>query len=140
MRYLILVTLVACGPKHLVVTWVSAGANTSERIEIESNGHGLYTSATDGVLEKNERLDLTKDQLGELAEVFRTHHACELVEDPAYKPVAGEAKISLELAFPDQRCKVVLWDLEWQRGRAKEITETMRSMRPLRVPRSSRTR
>ena len=50
----------------------------------------------------------------------------------AYKPVAGEAKISLELAFPDQRCKVALWDLEWQRGPAKEITETMRSMRPLR--------
>jgi hypothetical protein len=123
-----------------VVTWVSAGANTSERIEIENNGHGLYTSATDGVPEKNERLDLTKAQLDELAEVFRTHHACGLAEDPTYKPVAGEAKISLELAFPDQRCKVVLWDLEWQRGRAKEITETMRSMRPLRTPRSSRTR
>jgi hypothetical protein len=137
-RYLILIALAACGPKHLVVTWVSAGTSTSERIEIESNGHGQYTSATDGVMEKNERLDLTKDQLGELAEVFRTHHACQLAEDPTYTPVAGEGKISLELAFPDQRCKVVLWDFEWQRGHAKEITETMRSMRPLRAPRSPR--
>jgi hypothetical protein len=139
-RYLILITLVACGPKHLVVTWVSAGVNTSERIEIESSGQGRYTSATDGVPEKNERVVLSRDQLDELAEMFRSHRVCELTDDPAYTPVAGEGKISLELAFPDQRCKVVLWDFEWQRGRAKDVTETMRSMRPLRVPRSQRSR
>ena len=136
MRYLLLSALVACGPKHVAVTWVTTGTSTSERIEIESNGQGNYTRALDGVVEKDERLQFTKDQLDEIVEVFRSQRACELADDPAYTPVAGEGRITLELALPDLHCKVSLWNLEWERGRAKAITETMHSMRPVRPPRS----
>jgi hypothetical protein len=115
--------------------WVTSGTSASERIEIAANGEGQYTSAIDGVPEKDERVSLSREQVNELAELLRTQHACELAGDPAYTPVPGEGKTTLELAFPDQHCKVVLWDFEWQRGRAKEITETMHSMRPLRAPR-----
>jgi hypothetical protein len=120
--------------------WASSGTSASERIEIASNGEGRYTSATDGVTDKDERVVLSKDQLHELAEVFRTQHACELTGDPAYTPGAGEGKTTLELALPDQHCKIVLWEFEWQHGRAKEITETMHAMRPLRAPQGARGR
>lgn len=130
-----LVLLAACGPKPLVVTWATSGTHSSERIELESNGRGHYTRATDGVTEKEDDVVLDNDQLAELAEMLRAHRVCELVDDPAYTPVPGEGKTTLDLAFPDLRCKITLWDFEWQHGRAKEITETMRSMRPLRAPR-----
>jgi hypothetical protein len=136
-RYLLLIALIACGPKQLIVAWVSASPSAVERIEISSSGNGNYTRSTDGVQDKDERLEFTSDQVAELAELFRSHHVCEIVEDPAYTPVAGEGKTTLELMYPDMRCKVTLWDLEWQR-REKDITETMRSMRPLKVPRSQR--
>lgn len=139
MRYLLLVALVACASKQPVVTWVSSGTSESERIEIPSSGYGRYTSASNGVAEKDVSVILSKDQLNELAEMFRTQRVCELADDPAYKPAPGEGRTTLELALPDQHCKVALWDFEWQHGRAKDITETMRSMRPLRQPRPPRS-
>jgi hypothetical protein len=138
-RYLLLVALVACASKHPVVTWVSSGTSASERIEIPSSGYGRYTSASNGVAEKDESVILSNDQLNELAELFRTQRVCELADDPAYKPAPGEGRTTLELAFPDQHCKVSLWDFAWQHGRAKDITETMHSMRPLRQPRPARS-
>lgn len=132
MRYLSLIALVACTPKHPVVTWGSSSMGMSERIEIAGDAQGSYTHTTNGVEDKNERLSFTNDQFRELIELFRTQHACELAHDPTYTPVPDEGQTTLELAFPDQHCKIVLWDAEWQRGPAREITETMHSMRPLR--------
>jgi len=137
-RYLLLVTLVACGPKPAVVMWTTTTASTTEHLELTSGGRGQYTTARDGVKDKDEPVALSTDQISELAELFRAQHACELTSDPAYTPVPDEGKTTLELAFPDQRCKVVLWDLEWQHGRAREIADTMRSMRPLRSQRPER--
>ena len=138
MKYLIVVTLVACASKHPVVMWASEGSSVSEHIEIASNGEGSYRSANNGVPDKDERVILTTDQVSELAEMFRAQRACELADDPAYTPQPGEGKTTLVLAFPDQHCKVVLWDFQWQHGRGKDITETMHSMRPLRPPRPPR--
>jgi hypothetical protein len=87
---------------------------------------------------KEQRVQLTRDQIDELEELLRTRRACELAHDPAYTPSPEEAQTTLELAFPDQHCKVVLWSTEWQQGRAKDIAETMRSMRPLRPERTER--
>jgi hypothetical protein len=135
-KYLVFVMLAGCGPRHYVVTWATSGTSATERIELEASGDGHYTSATDGAPEKDERVILDKDQFNELAEMFRAHRVCELTDDPAYVPVPGEGKTTLEVAFPDLHCKVTLWNYTWRQGRAKDISETMRSMRPLRVPRS----
>ncbi len=116
-----------------MVIWGSARVGATERIEIISAGQGSYTHTTNGVEDKNERLSFTNDQLRELIELFRSQHACELAHDPTYTPAPDEGQTTLELALPDQHCKIVLWDTEWQRGRAREITETMHSMRPLRL-------
>lgn len=105
--------------------------SVTERIELGSSGDGSYTSALGGAQEKSERLTLTRDQFAELEELFRTQKACQLAHDPSYTPGPEEGQTTLELAFPDQHCTVVMWNAEWQRGSAREITETMHSMRPL---------
>jgi hypothetical protein len=115
------------------VTWGSSTQSTTERIEFASGGEGSYTHTSNGVEDKHERVSLTKDQLHELLELFRTQHACELAHDPTYTPAPDEGQTTLELALPDQHCKIVLWDTEWLRGPARDITETMRSMRPVRL-------
>lgn len=138
MRYLLLLSLAACGPTRVVVKWWSTGAGTNERIEIKNSGHGNYTSTDNGVVEKDELVILTDDQVRELDELFRNQGACQLHHDPEYQPRSDEGQTTLELAFPDQTCKVVLWNTEWNRGRAQSITETMRSMRPLRLQNTTR--
>ena len=138
MRYLLLLSLAACGPSRVVVKWWSTGAGTNERIEIKSSGHGNYTSTNNGVVEKDELVILTDDQVHELDELFLGQGACQLHHDPEYTPRSDEGQTTLELAFPDQTCKVVLWNTEWDRGRAQSIAETMRSMRPLRLQKTTR--
>src|SRR5262245_24571697 len=138
MRYLPLlaITLAACGPKQPVVTWARTGTGVTERIELLSSGDGNYTSSINGV-DKNERVVLSKDQVNELDELLRSKRACELSHDPAYTPGPEEGQTTLELAFPGLTCKVVMSTFEWQQGSAKEIAETMQSMRPLRlIPRT----
>lgn len=132
MRYLLLLALLGCGSGKPVVRWTSTGVGTQESIEIKSSGDGSYTSTINGVESRNERVILTRSQVDELNELFRTQGACQLAHDPAYTPVPDEGQTTLELAFPDQTCKVKLWNIEWEHGRAQPITETMRSMRPLR--------
>jgi len=113
--------------------WGSSSLSATERIEFTSSGEGSYTHASSGVQDKHERVSLTNEQFRELIELFRTQHACELAHDPTYTPAPDEGQTTLELALPDQHCKIVLWDTEWRRGRARDITETMHSMRPLRL-------
>ena len=140
MRYLILIALVGCAAKRAVVKWATVAPKATERIELRSSGDGSYTSTTEGIETKSERVVLSPDQLAELAELFRTQKVCQLVHDPAYTPGPEEGQTTLELAFPDQHCTVVLWNTEWLRGSAKEITETMHSMRPLRPQGPARDR
>jgi hypothetical protein len=132
MRCLVLVTLAACSLGNPVVRWTSAGIGVNERIEIKSSGDGSYTSTVNGVKNRDERVVLSKAQVEEIDELFRAQGACQLAHDPAYTPVANEGQTTLELLFPDQTCKIVLWNREWDRGSARSIAETMRSMRPLR--------
>jgi hypothetical protein len=136
MRHLLplALTLIACGPKPLVVTWAHSGGTMTERIELTSSGAGHYTSTINGVADKTEDVILSKDQINELDELFRSKGVCQLAHDPSYTPVPDEGQTTLELAFPDQHCKVVLPTSEWQNGRAKDVAETMQSMRPLRPP------
>jgi hypothetical protein len=133
MRHLFLLALVGCASGTPVVRWTSAGIGVGERIEIKSSGDGSYVSLVNGVEQKNERVVLTHDQVEEIDELFRSKGACQLAHDPAYTPVADEGQTTLELTFPGQTCKVVLFNLEWERGNAQAISETMRSMRPLRM-------
>jgi hypothetical protein len=135
----ILLSLAACGPARIVVKWSTSGTDTSERIEIKSGGNGNYTSSANGAVEKNEQVILTSDQVHELDELFQSQGACQLKHDPDYTPRPNEGETTLELAFPDQTCKIVLWNTEWDRGRAQPIAETMRSMRPLRLQKKQRT-
>lgn len=132
MRCLVLLALVACSAGKPVVRWTSAGLGATERIEIKSSGDGNYTSTINGMKNRDERVVLSKTQVEEIDELFRTQGACQLAHDPAYTPVADEGQTTLELLFPDQTCKIVLWNREWDRGNARPIAETMRSMRPLR--------
>lgn len=138
MRPLLLLSLAACSPTRVVVKWWSTGAGTNERIEIKSSGNGNYTSTDNGRPDKDELVILTSDQVHELDELFLSQGACQLQHDPAYTPRPSEGQTTLELAFPDQTCKVVLWNTEWDRGRAQPIAETMRSMRPLRLQKPPR--
>src|ERR1041384_478248 len=131
MRHLLLLALAGCASGRPVVRWTSVGVGVNERIEIKSSGDGSYVSMINGVEQKNERVVLSRSQVAELDELFREKGACQLVHDPEYKPVPDEGQTTLELAFPDQTCKIVLSTLEWQRGKAQPIAETMRSMRPL---------
>lgn len=129
MRYLSLVLLAACAAGRPVVTWTIARSSGEERVEVRSNGDVEFTATNGGVKEKPETLRLTKEQVSELDDILRNQHACELAHDPAYTPGADEGQTTLVVAFSDQQCKVTLWHSEWQRGRAREISETMRSMR-----------
>jgi hypothetical protein len=129
----VLLSLAACSPGGVVVKWWSRGAGTNERLEIKSSGNGNYTSTSNGAVEKDEQVILTTDQVHELDELFLSQGACQLKHDPEYTPRPTEGETTLELAFPDQTCKVVLWNTEWDRGRAQPIAETMRSMRPLKL-------
>ena len=113
--------------------WVSSSKTTAERIEYTRSGNGRYTHSSNGVQDADESVSLTDDQFRELTELFRTQHACELAHDPTYTPAPDEGQTTLELALPDQRCKIVLWDTEWRRDPARPITETMHSMRPLQL-------
>jgi hypothetical protein len=140
MRYLLLLSLAACGPSRVVVKWWSTGAGTNERIEIKNSGHGNYTRTDNGKVEKDEPVVLTDDQIHELDELFLSQGACQLHHDPEYTPRPDEGQTTLELAFPDLACKVVLWNTEWNRGRAQSIAETMHSMRPLRLQNTARPR
>ena len=124
----------------MVVKWSSTSKTTSEHIEIKGSGNGNYTSSTNGVVDKDEQVILSSDQVHELDEMFLGQGACQLKHDPEYAPRPDEGETTLELAFPDQTCKVVLWNTEWERGRAQPISETMRSMRPLRPQRTTRPR
>ena len=140
MRYLLLLALAACGPSRVVVKWTNTGTALSERIEIKRSGDGNYTITNNGVVEKDERVVLTTDQVHELDELFLSQGACQLHHDPEYTPRSDEGQTTLELEFPDQACKVVLWNTEWDRGRAQPIAETMRSMRPMRLQKTTRQR
>lgn len=133
MRTLLLLSLAACAPPRTVVKWSSTGAGTNERIEIKGSGNGNYVSLNNGVVEADEQVSLTSDQVHELDDLFRGQGACQLHHDPEYTPRSDEGQTTLELAFPDQVCKVVLWNTEWDRGPAQPIAETMHSMRPLRL-------
>jgi hypothetical protein len=136
MRNLLVIALViavaACAAKPPVVSWVTSGTDLNERIEIQSSGHVSYTTTLNGAKQKDDLVILSSEQVDELDEVFRNQHTCELAHDPSYTPGEGEGQTTLVLAF-DQHCTVVLWNAEWERGRAQPITETMRSMRPLHV-------
>lgn len=140
MRWLLLLSLAACGPSRVVLKWWSTGAGTNERIEIKSSGNGNYTRSDNGKVEKDEPVILTDEQIHELDELFLSQGACQLHHDPEYTPRSDEGQTTLELAFPDQACKVVLWNTEWNRGRAQPIAETMHSMRPLRLQNTTRQR
>jgi hypothetical protein len=130
MRYLWLILLAACSPHRAVVIWVSARAGGEERIEVRSNGDIQYMATNGGVEDKPESaMRLTKDQVRELGDLLRSQRACELTHDPGYAPEVDESQTTLAIAFPDQQCKVTLWNGEWQRGRARDIADTMRSMR-----------
>lgn len=133
MKYLLLSALAACAPKLPVVTWVSSITGVTEHVQVRSNGDVSFTTSTGGAPGSAEHLSLEKAQVQELDELFRTQRACELAHDPGYTPAPDEGQTTLELAFPDQQCKIVLWNREWQQGRAREIAETMRSMRPLKT-------
>jgi hypothetical protein len=134
MRYLLLLALVGCASGPPVLRWYTTGTGLNERIELKSSGDGSYVSTLNGTEDRNERVILSTGQLQELNELLRTHGACQLTHDPAYKPAPDEGQTTLELAFPDQKCKVVLSNTEWQRGAAQPISETMRSMRPIKMP------
>lgn len=134
MRYLLLLAVAGCASGPPVVRWTTSGTGLNERIELKSSGDGSYVSSLNGVVERNERVILSSAQIDELNQLLRTQGACTLTHEPDYKPAPGEGQTTLELAFPDQKCKVVLSNTEWQRGRAQAITETMRSMRPLKMP------
>jgi hypothetical protein len=129
MRYLCLIALAACGSGRPVVTWTVTRAMSQERVEIREGGEIVFTATNGGVEEKPESLRLTKDQVSELGEILRNQHACQLAHDPAYSPTPDEGQITMMIAFSDLQCKVTMFASEWLRGRAHEISETMRSMR-----------
>lgn len=109
-----------------------------ERIELTSNGRGNYSTVSSGVAQPSQEVVLSKDQINELDEMMRNKNVCKFAHDPAYTPQPDEGETTLELSFPDQRCKVVLWNREWQNGPALDISETMRSMRPRGTPKPRR--
>ena len=129
MRYLSLIVLAACGSSRPVVTWTVARATSQERVEVREDGEIVFTATNGGVEEKPESLRLSKDQVSELGDILRSQRACELAHDPAYTPTPDEGQITMVIAFENQSCKVTMFASEWLRGRAHEISETMRSMR-----------
>jgi hypothetical protein len=137
MRHVLLLALAACGAKPTVATWTTTGPGLNERIEVQRDGHVKYTSSVNGVENRSEEVALNKEQVEEIDELFRSHDACKLAHDPAYTPQPDEGKTTLVLAFPEQRCTIELWNREWERPAALPVSETMRSMRPLRGQRPS---
>lgn len=129
---LVIITLAGCAPPRPVVTWVSTITGLNERVEVRSNGDVRYTTTSRGVTGRPQELKLSKEQVEELGDLLRTQRACELAHDPSFTPMPDEGQTTLEVAFPDMRCKIVLWNREWQRDRSREIVDTLRSMRPLR--------
>lgn len=136
MKYVLLLGLVACGSHQTVVVWgrASTGPEEVAQVEVGSNGESRYVTLANGVETASERVVLSKDQVRELDEMIREKHACELVHDPAYTPAPDEIQLTLDVRFPDQRCKVTLYELEWRRSPARDVAETMRSMRPIHKP------
>src|ERR1043165_6222250 len=129
MRYLSLILLAACGSSRPVVTWTGARPTSEGRVEVRESGETVFTATNGGVGGKPESLRMEKDQVSELGDLLRSQHACERAHDPAYTPTPDEGQITLLIAFSDQHCKVTMSAGEWLRGRAPEISETMRSMR-----------
>lgn len=134
MRHLFLFAVVgalaACGATHPAVVWSAQGTGETTTITIDNHGVGQFTATVDGVLDDDEQLAFTKGQLHELVELYRSHGVCEMSHDPAYKPVENEGQTTVKLDAEDLHCEITLYDLEWQK-KAKDIVETMRSMRPL---------
>lgn len=124
-----LVLLAACAPARPVVMWTTTRASREDRVEIRDNGDVIYTIIRNGVTERSESIRLTSEQVDELGDVLRSQRACELAHEPDYTPGADEAQTTLAITYPDLHCKVTLWHTEWQRGRARDISDTMRSMR-----------
>jgi hypothetical protein len=134
-RHALLLALAGCGAaKTPVVTWISSSGPVVERIELQSNGNGKYLNAINGVAHPTQEVILSRDQIDELADIMRAKNVCKFSHDPAYTPQPDEGQTSLEIAFPDQHCKVMLWNREWLQGPALDISETMRSMRPVQPP------
>jgi hypothetical protein len=130
----VLISLAGCGSSHPVVVWGGAASGINERIVIGSSGESNYAIINDGVSDEPERLVLSRSQVSELGDMLRGHDACKLAHDPAYQPSADEGQTTLQLSFDDLKCSVTLYDLEWQRDAAREITETMLSFRPHHKP------
>jgi hypothetical protein len=131
-RYLVVAVLAACAPKPLVVHWAATRPTITERIEIRSDGEARYKTSSPGQPDTDERVVLSRDQLQELGEMFRARQACALPHDTTDTPPPGEATITLELNFPDQRCKLTLSEPEWRNGPAHDLAQTMDSIRPAR--------
>src|SRR5690242_12057305 len=113
MRCLSLDLLAACTPARPVAMWTVARPGSEERVEVRDNGDIIYVATNNGVEEKPETLKMSQDQVSELGDVLRHHQACQLAHEPGYTPDADEGQTTLVLSFPDQRCKVTLWNSEW---------------------------
>ena len=127
---LALVASVGCGATHTAIVWGAHGVGETTTITIDNHGSGQFTATADGVIDDDEPLSFTKGQLHELIELFRGHNVCGMSHDSAYKPVDNEGQTTVKLDAEDLQCEVTLYDLEWEK-KAKDIVETMRSMRPL---------
>lgn len=135
MRYLaaVLLSLVACGGSgHRVLKWTGSTTGEDVIITLDSNGEGTYATVVDGTPDEPERVKLSESQVGEVGELFRTRNACAFKHDPTYAPPPGEPQTTVELTFADLNCVVTLYNGEWQRGEARDLFETMRSLKPLR--------
>lgn len=141
MRHLFLFALAGlaagCGATHPAIVWGAQGVGETTTITIDNHGNGQFTATANGVLDDDEQLGFTKGQLHELLELFRSHDVCAMTHDPAYKPVENEGQTTVKLDEEDLHCEVTLYDLEWQK-KAKDIVETMRSMRPLNTNRNKK--
>lgn len=121
--------LAACNPGRPVVMWATPRATGEERIELVGNGDITFIAINNGAEDRSETNRLAREQLAELHDMLREHRACELAHEADYTPGADELQTTLTLAFPDLQCRVTLWAGEWQRGHARDIADTMRSMR-----------
>ncbi|HEY0190872.1 MAG TPA: hypothetical protein VGC42_07085 [Kofleriaceae bacterium] len=129
-----------CASPRTVIVWTGASTGEQASIEIASNGHGRYKSNTEGVEDLEDQLQFTKGQIRELHDMFASHEICAKKHDPAYAPVLNEGQTTVDLYFDDLSCSLTMYDLEWQRPATREIAETMRSMKPLRVQKKLKDR
>ena len=137
---LIALALAACATPRTVIVWSGASTGENASISINSAGRGLYKSSSEGVEELDDQLRFTKGQVRELHDMFASHNTCDLKHDPNYRPVANEGQTTVELSFEDLQCTVTMYDLEWQRPATRDIAETMRSMKPLRIQKKKEPR